>query len=119
MIIVLWVLFRLKVEYGLGEVSDAWRVWELVGLPKIKCQNSFDGFSYICKPPVLQQWYVKSIVNAAERYRKPSIVQTYGFRKGRSPMLITELVRHLLFFSHEGGARVFVVPSTSRPPLTQ
>ena len=108
MIIVLWVLFRLKAEYGLGKVSDAWRVWELVGLPKMKCPNSFDEFRYICKSPVLQKWYLKSIVNAAQRYRKPSIVQTYGFRKGRGPMLITELVRHLLFLSHEWGARVFV-----------
>ena len=100
MIVVLWVLFRLKAEYRIGKVSDAWRVWELVGLPKIHCSNCFDGFRYICKSPVLQNMYFKSIVNAADGCGKPSILQTYGFRKGWSPMLIMELVRRLLFFSH-------------------
>ena len=47
-------------------------------------------------------------MEAASRHRRPSKVHTYGFRKGRGPMLITELVRHLLFLSHEWGPRLFI-----------
>eukprot|EP00973_Karenia_brevis_P074499 10352163-Karenia_brevis.AAC.1 len=45
---------------------------------------------------------------ATSKYRKLSDVQTYGFRKGRGPMLITELVRQLLFLSHDWGTTVFI-----------
>eukprot|EP00973_Karenia_brevis_P043600 6041344-Karenia_brevis.AAC.1 len=42
------------------------------------------------------------------KHRRPSQVQTYGFRPGRSPMLITELLRRLLFISHEWGPPVII-----------
>lgn len=79
-----------------------------MGLPKVRTPQKIEEYRFICKSPVLQKWYLKSIVSAAACHRKPSLVQTYGFRKGRGPMLITELVRQLLFLSHEWGPRVFI-----------
>jgi hypothetical protein len=108
MMVIIWFYFRLRAEYGLGKVSDAWRTWCLMGLPKTRTPVEFGEFRYICKSPVLQKWYLKSIVEVMQRTRTPSRVNTYGFRKGRGPMLITELLRRLLFLSHEWGPHVAI-----------
>eukprot|EP00973_Karenia_brevis_P073142 10159766-Karenia_brevis.AAC.1 len=108
LMLVIWLYFKLRAEYGHGEVSDAWRTWCLVGLPKIRNPIVFSEFRYICKSPVLQKWYLKSLVEVIQRIRRPSHVHTYGFRKGRSPMLITELFRQLLFLSHEWGPGIAI-----------
>eukprot|EP00974_Lingulodinium_polyedra_P015754 1528223-Lingulodinium_polyedra.AAC.1 len=44
LVIVVWILFRLRAEYGIGVVSGSWRIWELVGLPKIRSPTCFDEF---------------------------------------------------------------------------
>eukprot|EP00973_Karenia_brevis_P032293 4451014-Karenia_brevis.AAC.1 len=53
--VVIWIYFRLRAEFGSGEVPEAWQVWVLQGLPKILHPTSFDQFRYICKSPVLQK----------------------------------------------------------------
>ena len=108
LVIFIWILFRLGAEYGLGSVSEAWRTWELVGIPKITQPVSFGDFRYICKSAVLQKWYLKTLTDVALKYRKPSNVCTYGFRQGIGPMFITELLRRLLFISHEWGPTIAI-----------
>lgn len=108
MIIVIWFYFRLRAEYGIGAVSDAWRTWCLFGLPKIRNPMDFGQFRYICKSPVLQKWYLRSVTEVIWRTRLPSRVNTYGFRRGRGPMLITELLRRILFIGHEWGPHLAI-----------
>ena len=56
LMILIWFFFRLRSEFGCGEVSDAWRTWCLIGIPKIHLPKSFNNFRYICNSPVLQKW---------------------------------------------------------------
>ena len=59
MMLIIWFYFRLRAEYGYGEVSEAWRTLCLMGLPKTRTPLNFGDFRYICKSPVLQKLYLK------------------------------------------------------------
>eukprot|EP00973_Karenia_brevis_P064847 9006589-Karenia_brevis.AAC.1 len=46
-LIIAWLFFKLRSEYGVGRVSDAWRTWCLTGLPKTRLPLSYGDFRYI------------------------------------------------------------------------
>ena len=106
--IVIWLLFKLKIEYGLGLTSSFWRLWQLVGLPKVASPQEFTKYRYVCKSPTLQKWYLKTIMLSMQRVRKPSRVRALGFKKGMNPMFVTELLRRCLHLTHQWKHNVHI-----------
>ena len=49
------------------EVSPEWSLIDLVGIPKIRKPLDVSQFRFIARLPVLQKWYLRSIVELINR----------------------------------------------------
>ncbi len=76
---------------------------EFLGLPKELGVRTFDDIRWVCKSPVLQKWYVRSILPRIEASLRPSWVHSYGFERKSSTTFVCSLVRQLLYLSRSWG----------------
>ena len=69
---------------GSGD-SPLWQVLQCIGLLKHSKVSSFEDLRWICKSPVLQRWYMRSLQPLLRQNMQPSkVVHSYGFRSGFS-----------------------------------
>ncbi len=62
MMVLIWIFFKLRAEYGRGDVGEAWRIWGLIGLPKVRKPSSFQIFATYagrlsCRSGILSQCF--------------------------------------------------------------
>ena len=66
-------------------------------------QRTSDDLRWICKSPVLQKWYFRSLRPQLRKQLRPSKVHSYGFRKFTSTSQVIGLVRQIQFLADVWG----------------
>ena len=89
---------RFKFE-KLSPSSPLWKILLFVGLPKTTSITDFNDFRWICKSPILHQWYLRAMQHDLRSQLKPSCVHSYGFRRHTSTSDVTGLFRVLLHYA--------------------
>ena len=111
-LILVIAILELFVKRHLGgelEVPAEWSLIDLVCIPKVKKPLDVSQFRFIARLPVLQKWYLRSIIELVNRSVDPSPVHTYGFKKGCRIAHITELLREILHLSRKWGRDAYIL----------
>ena len=77
--------------------SPFWKVLRFIGLPKDKAVEDFKGLRWICKSPVLQKWFLRSVRPRVRQKMLPSAIHSYGFREKTGAGDLTGLIRQMLY----------------------
>ena len=109
LVIAIWELFVKRCLGGELEVPAEWSLIDLVGIPKVKKPLDVSQFRFIARLPVLQKWYLRSIIELVNRDVNPSPGHTYGFKKGCRTAHITELLREILHLSRKWGRDAYIL----------
>ena len=90
-------LFKRRARFERSTPSSPfWKILQFIGLPKCKHASDFDSMRWICKSPLLQKWYLRSLQYGIRAQFQASHVHSYGFRPGISTSNVTGLARELL-----------------------
>ena len=93
-------MFSDRFEFKKSSVcSPFWNTLQFVGLPKAKMISDFNDFRWICKSPVLQQWFLRALQYELRSQLRPSCVHSYGFRRHTCTSDITALFREVFHYA--------------------